>query len=93
MKSIYVLKGMKEVQIDLEALQNEKARYNWGEFGSDQCILCGKKLGENPQYFHYLTNGNLTNSTDDNHPQSQGCFPVGSECAKKIEKAFKKAAI
>ena len=72
------------IEIPIEELQNEKARNNWGSFREDQCCLCGKKTGKNPLYVHYLTNGNIVSYNGDDIEGSQGFFPVGSECAKKL---------
>jgi len=72
------------IEIPLEELQTEHARNNWGEFNVDQCVLCGKKTGENHKYVHYLTNGNIISYSGDDVEGSQGFFPVGKECAKKL---------
>jgi hypothetical protein len=72
------------IEIPLEELQTEDARERWGEYDSDQCCLCGKKVGKNPQYVHYLTNGNIVSHQGDDIEESQGFFPVGKECAKKL---------
>lgn len=47
------------------------------------CFECGRKLGKNPLYFEVNTGWTLIlpNSDDKN---SQGCFPIGRECAKKF---------
>jgi hypothetical protein len=64
----------------------------------EQCEYCGKKTGEgkNTRYVHILTSGLiLPNGLDgdkinelscitDKQDQSQGCFALGSECAKKL---------
>lgn len=51
--------------------------------GQDFCFDCGRKLGANPFHFEVNTAWEIIvpNSDDRN---SQGCFPVGSECAKKF---------
>lgn len=72
------------IEIPLEELQNENAKDNWGDFGTDQCCLCGKKVGKNPKMIHYLTNGNIISYSGDDVENSQGFFPVGKECAKKL---------
>lgn len=47
------------------------------------CFVCARKLGKNPLHFEVNTSWELlpagNQSTD-----SQGCFPVGNECAKKF---------
>ena len=72
------------VEIPIEELQTEHARNNWGKFNPDQCVLCGKKVGKNSKLVHYLTNGNIVSWNGDDITESQGFFPVGSECAKKL---------
>ncbi len=71
------------VEMPLHELQSEDAKSNWSDYSDNQCCLCGKKVGKNPKMIHYLTNGNII-STDEHHDKSQGFFPVGSECAKKL---------
>ena len=71
------------IEIPIEELQNEDAKKNWGQYQENQCCLCGKKVGKNSKMIHYLTNGNIVSTLED-HEDSQGLFPVGSECAKKL---------
>ena len=47
------------------------------------CTVCGRKLGANPSYFEVNTGWEIITPGDVNE-DSQGCFPVGSECAKKF---------
>jgi len=72
------------IEIPLHELQNEDAQNNWGDYNENQCCLCGKKVGKNPKMVHYLTNGNIISWSGDDVANSQGFFPVGSECAKKL---------
>lgn len=82
-------KTAQPIELPLEQFQNADAQSNWGYYNENQCCLCGKKVGKNPSYVHYLTNGNITSEQDDSKiPNSQGCFPVGSECAKKLPAVF-----
>lgn len=78
------------IEIPIEDLQTKDAKTNWGNYGENQCCLCGKKVGKNPKMVHFLTNGNIVSYAGDDIEGSQGFFPVGSECAKKliIEFAF-----
>lgn len=48
------------------------------------CLLCGKKLGKNPKMIHLLTNGNIVSYNGEDIENTQGFFPVGNECAKKL---------
>lgn len=72
------------IEIPLEELQTPEAADNWGEYNTDQCVLCGKKVGKNCSYVHYLNNGNIVSYRGGDIENSQGLFPVGSECAKKL---------
>jgi len=53
----------------------------------EPCICCGKKV-PNPKYsVHLLTNGNLISSAED-FDNSQGFFPIGATCRKKLPNNF-----
>ena len=51
--------------------------------GLTHCYSCGRKLGKNSFYFEVSTRWELIVVGSD-EKNSQGCFPVGSECAKKF---------
>ena len=57
---------------------------------SDDCEYCGKKAAKNPLYVHIMTNGIMVpRKLKEKHvekigEQSQGCFPIHYECAKKV---------
>ena len=57
---------------------NEKASK-----GLDWCYVCGRKVGKNAFYFEVDTAWELIDPSKSNQ-NSQGCFPVGSECAKNF---------
>ena len=49
----------------------------------EYCYACGRKLGKNAYHFEVNTAWQIiAPGTDERN--SQGCFPVGSECAKKF---------
>jgi hypothetical protein len=50
----------------------------------DLCTLCASKLGKNPLYFEVDTDWKLMIPNSD-EKNSQGCFPIGRNCAKKFE--------
>jgi len=58
---------------------NKKAANSFEEF----CFACGRKLGKNLSYFEVTNDWKLV-IPNTSHFNSQGCFPVGSECAKKF---------
>lgn len=67
----------------LEEVQTEKAKAMDVTLGNC-CIVCGKRLKpKNTKYVQMLTNGNIV-STDQDIEGSQGFFPVGSECEKRL---------
>ena len=74
-------------QINLRKFQNKKGISNWSSSGMG-CPCCGKDI-ENEKYFiHYLTNGNIINTDEDQGDDDQGSFPIGSVCRKKFPKDF-----
>jgi hypothetical protein len=77
-------------KIDLENVRSKRYDDNverHGEF-SNTCFLCGKPTAEK-LHVHYTTDGMLIDTTDDSEEtNSQGFFPIGSECAKKLPKKF-----
>lgn len=74
----------KAIEVSLYELQTTKAR-NEDITVTGGCAICGKPIKDenNALYIHLLTNGNIVSSFED-FENSQGCFPVGSECAKKL---------
>lgn len=75
--------------INLDDVQSIRYDENIELYGdhSDTCFLCGKRTSKN-LYVHYTTDGYLVNVSDDIISNSQGFFPIGSECAKKLPKSF-----
>ena len=58
---------------------------------NDGCYLCGRRLGKHPKMIHHDVYGNLIKDGVDeleDPSKDQGCFPVGSECAKKIPNEY-----
>ena len=53
----------------------------------DRCTVCARKLGANPFYFEVNTAWQIIVPGSDS-ANSQGCFPVGNECAKKFDNAL-----
>ena len=55
---------------------------------TNTCVCCGKPTAEN-LYIHATTDWVAVDEADqDKVPNSQGAFPIGSECAKKFPKEF-----
>lgn len=59
----------------------------------DECFLCGRPLkhSESGVSIHLRTDGMLFPAGDEHwqDPDSQGAFPVGSECAKKLPAEYR----
>lgn len=71
-------------QIPLEDVQED----SYDEFGNPRpCICCGKEIKETKYWVHMLTNGNLV-SSDEDFENSQGFFPIGNACKKKLPNNF-----
>ncbi len=78
------------IEIPLEEVQSPNYEKNIDRFGdhSDTCLICGKKTNGKSKYVHLLTNGNIVSYGSDDIVESQGFFPVGSDCAKKLVVQF-----
>lgn len=73
------------IQIPLEEIQTYKAG---NTIGKNPCLICGKEIKtKSHKWVQLLTNGNII-STDQPIENSQGFFPVGNECAKKLTIQF-----
>ena len=78
-----------QMTTELPEVKNKKE----GSGDVERCICCGRKVGENPKYVHMNTCGKVLALWIDEEFcaeltgwDSQGCFPIGNECAKKISK-------
>ena len=71
--------GKIQFNVGTQAPSNRKALDSFDSL----CTVCGRKLGANPLYFEVNTSWEIITPNDSNE-DSQGCFPVGSECAKKF---------
>lgn len=75
------------IEIPLDEVQTEKAKAIDVTLGRC-CIVCGKQVkSKNTKYVQLLTNGNIV-STDQDIEGSQGFFPVGPECEKRLVITF-----
>lgn len=76
-------------KIDRSTIQSSKYDENIEREGehSDTCFICGKRT-KSKQLVHYLTSGELVAYGGDDIKDSQGFFPIGSNCAKKLPKKF-----
>jgi hypothetical protein len=79
----------KIIEVPLRELQTGKALTNDISV-SHCCALCGKKLKKEVEYkmIHLLTNGNIVSHSSEDIDNSQGFFPVGNECVKRLAIKF-----
>jgi len=76
------------IEIPLEEVRSDKYNDNVERLGdhSDTCFICGKRIKDlsKAKNVHYLTNGSIVSYSGEDIEGSQGAFPVGSDCAKKL---------
>jgi len=71
--------------------REDKQGIKFTEYEEEPCFFCGRGIREGNQklYVHYLTDGRITNLDSQILPDlSQGYFPVGGRCIKKVPKDF-----
>lgn len=81
--------------IELNSIRSAKYYDNLERLGehSNTCFVCGKQTAKNT-FVHYTVEGFLIPADIDEtelefrNLESQGCFPIGSECAKKVGRHF-----
>lgn len=87
------------IQLTKELYESPMRERNLDKYGhaSNQCICCGKPMSEKDllegYFVHMNTDWVAVNPqvvTDDNiieltGAESQGCFPIGNDCAKKMK--------
>lgn len=58
------------------------------KFNQEPCIICEQpvNINDSTKYVHMLTTLEAINKDD--HENSQGFFPIGNDCAKKLPKDF-----
>jgi hypothetical protein len=69
--------------------QNKNAKFSRLDAAHNGgCKMCGRKMSrkaeDNAWHIHMTTSGDLVPTSADMGNESQGWFPVGSECAKMI---------
>jgi hypothetical protein len=81
--------------IELDSVRSAKYDDNVERHGehSHTCFICGKPTAQR-SFVHLTTSGFLIpaeldeNDLGQHDLESQGCFPIGSECAKKVGREF-----
>lgn len=58
------------------------------KFNQEPCVICEKpmNINDNTKFIHMLTTIEAT--SDEDHVNSQGFFPIGNDCCKKLPKNF-----
>lgn len=63
-----------------------------GDTGSGtKCVLCDGAMADDPEWedhLHMSTKGGWLPLASDNHPDTQGCFPVGPVCATRVRRSL-----
>lgn len=81
---------LKPIEINLQDIRSTQYDRNVERLGewADTCFICGKRTATN-KAVHYTTDGMLSSAkTAEEIENSQGLFPIGNECAKKLPKQF-----
>ena len=73
------------IEIPLREIQTEKAK-KIDITTSSCCCICGKPIKERQpvKMVHLMENGNIISYNGSDIEGSQGFFPVGKECEKKL---------
>ena len=76
------------IEIDLDEIRSKKYHENIerdGE-GENSCFICGKRIKnmDRAAWVHYTTNNTIVSWGGDDIENSQGFFPVGTDCKKKL---------
>jgi hypothetical protein len=80
---------MSEEKIYLEDIQSEDYDRNLKRYGEnyDTCIMCGRRT-KVEFFIHMKTSGEIIPADIDDETDSQGLFPVGPECKKRLSMKF-----
>lgn len=68
---------------------NTNKEFNF-KANQEPCIVCQKPMNvsDKTKYVHMLTSGYLINSLHNYEFDSQGLFPIGNDCCKRLPKDF-----
>lgn len=81
------------IDIDYAERQRNEERYR-NPHGYEPCFICGRPVNPRTGWQVHLRNdGTLFPTRNDlghwQRPDSQGAFPLGSECAKRVPLAYR----
>lgn len=76
------------ITVPLHEVRANNYETNIKKYGDhiDTCFICGKRIKnfQKAKTVHYLTTGEIVSYSGDDVVESQGFFPVGNDCAKKL---------
>lgn len=76
------------ITVPLEEVRANNYETNIEKYGDhiDTCFICGKRIKnfQKAKQVHYLNTGEIVSHSGDDIEGSQGFFPVGNDCAKKL---------
>ena len=77
-------------EVTAEQLERNENRA-WRATDNDNCVCCGRPINnEDAFYVHMSTDWDMIhNDANVRDEDSQGCFPLGDGCAKKVHKDYK----
>ena len=89
-----IMKQTEEHFINIDSIRSQKYEINSRRCRDNEepCMICGKGITEAAQVYlvHYTISGQITDLKTDQLPEdeSQGYFPIGSDCMKKLPASF-----
>lgn len=75
--------------IDYDAVVSASYEKNTRYGSANPCFICGREITDKKSLMvHYTETGYLTTAAEGEVDNSQGFFPIGSGCARKLPKRF-----
>jgi hypothetical protein len=74
----------------IELYRSPRYEDNIDRYGdhSNTCVCCGKPIAEPKLHVHMSTGWMVKHTADLDESDSQGFFPVGPDCAKRIHSDY-----
>lgn len=94
-ETIQILPKLEWDLLTIDQKEANQKKHNRNTHGSDNCRLCNQVLSDkavsNGFFVHMTVGGALVDVTTQINigDESQGWFPIGSSCAKKLPKQFR----
>ena len=76
------------IKLNVDDYQTPTDKHFEYKKNQEPCIICERPVNitDKTKYVHYLTSSHFTNVMD--HADSQGFFPIGNDCCKRLPKDF-----